>query len=178
MKSGMQLHQAKFIADRVLSFLRPHCERIEIAGSIRRQKSEVGDIELVAIPKTINDMFGIPLPIESEHALDRVEWSAIGTFKMGKHKYKKIQLYEDIQLDLFIVVPPAQWGTIFLIRTGPADYSHRLVTPKHQGGLMPSNLKESGGAIWKGNTLIETPEEEDVYKLLGYPWLDPKLRLA
>lgn len=178
MKNHFYLDHARFIADKVVSFLRPYCERIEVAGSIRRQKSEVGDIEIVATPKAVTDMFGLPVPLETEHALDRVDWAAIGTFQMGKHKYKKIELYEGIQLDLFIVVPPAQWGTIFLIRTGPADYSHRLVTPRQQGGMMPSNLKESGGAIWHGDKLIETPEEEDVYKLIGLPWLAPEMRFA
>lgn len=177
-KQPMKLEVARYIANKTIDFLRPNCERIEPAGSVRRCKPEVGDIEIVAIPKPVTDMFGTPLPLESEHALERVEWGVIGTFQMGKHKYKKIQLYEGIQLDLFIVVPPAQWGTIFLIRTGPAEYSHRIVTPKHQGGLMPSNLKERGGAIWKGSTLIETPEEEDVYKLIELPWLAPEMRLA
>ena len=34
------------------------CDRLEIAGSIRREKKEVGDIEIVAIPIRPVDMFG------------------------------------------------------------------------------------------------------------------------
>jgi len=43
--------EAHSIAVRVLELLQPHCIRCEIAGSIRREKSEVKDIEIVAIPK-------------------------------------------------------------------------------------------------------------------------------
>lgn len=47
----MQYLEAKKIADDVLEQIRPHCFRAEIAGSIRRLKPEVKDIEIVAIPK-------------------------------------------------------------------------------------------------------------------------------
>ncbi len=47
----MQLDKALEIAEKTKELLAPYCERIEIAGSIRRKKPEVKDIELVAIPK-------------------------------------------------------------------------------------------------------------------------------
>lgn len=47
----MKLAQALAIAEKVKALLAPHCERIEIAGSIRRKKPDVKDIEIVAIPK-------------------------------------------------------------------------------------------------------------------------------
>lgn len=47
----MKYEDAILIAERVKAELEPHCERIEIAGSIRRKKPEVKDIEIVAIPK-------------------------------------------------------------------------------------------------------------------------------
>ena len=43
----MQLDQATAIAERVKAQLAPHCDRIEIAGSIRRRKSDVGDMRLL-----------------------------------------------------------------------------------------------------------------------------------
>ena len=41
----MKLAKAKAIADKYVALLAPFCDRIEIAGSIRREKEEVGDIE-------------------------------------------------------------------------------------------------------------------------------------
>ncbi len=45
------LHQAEAAARRIVEQLAPSCERITIAGSIRRQQSLVNDIEIVATPK-------------------------------------------------------------------------------------------------------------------------------
>ena len=49
----MEYQRAKQAADYLLKQLKPHCEKIEIAGSIRRLKQTgIKDVELVAIPKT------------------------------------------------------------------------------------------------------------------------------
>ena len=175
-KQKIPLETAKEIAERVIEKLAPLCERIEIAGSIRRQKAEVGDIEIVAIPRPITDMFGNPT---TDHMLDLFDYSTIGRLEMGGHKYKKIALTEGPQLDLFIVTPPAQWGVLFLIRTGPAEYSHAIVTPRVHGGLLPSHLRVREGAIWLNELApLETPEESDVYNLLGIPYVEPEARTA
>ena len=47
----MEYEVAIEIAEKVKALLLPHCERIEIAGSVRRKKPNVKDIEIVAIPK-------------------------------------------------------------------------------------------------------------------------------
>jgi len=162
-KQKIPLYEAEQIAQRVIAVLAPHCERIEIAGSIRRRKPEVGDIEIVASPKIITDLFGQPI---EEHELDTFDFSSIGTLEMGGHKYKKIALTEGPQLEI-------------LIRTGPAEYSHSFVTPKMYGGLLPSPLRVKDGAIWKNELLpLETPEESDVYNLLGLPYVEPWERAA
>ena len=45
------LRQAAALARSLVTFLEPYCDRIEVAGSVRRQKADVGDIELVLVPK-------------------------------------------------------------------------------------------------------------------------------
>jgi DNA polymerase/3'-5' exonuclease PolX len=80
-----------------------------------------------------------------------------------------------IKLDLFIVQPPAQWGAILAIRTGPAHYSHWLVTQRKQGGAMPSYLRQRDGALWDGDELVPTPTEASYFAALGIdtvpdPW--------
>ena len=49
----MELEKAKAIAEELKSLLEPACEKMVIAGSIRRQKPEVGDIELLCIPRYV-----------------------------------------------------------------------------------------------------------------------------
>ena len=162
------------IAQTLTARLMPYCERIAIAGSVRREKPEIGDIEIVAIPRKAYDFFGFET---GDHALNSVEWSEFGKLIKNGSKYKQIELHEGINLDLFIVTPPAQWGVQLMIRTGSADFSHRLVTSRQFGGLMPSNYKVKDGAIWSSNHVIETPEEEDVFNLIGVPFIEPALRV-
>jgi len=151
------------IAVAVLELVRMNSERAEIAGSLRRKAQEVGDIEIVAAPKFyVPDMLGAP---SETHSLDQFDWSTLGRVMLNGHKQKKIILPGEIQLDLFIVTPPAQWGVIFLLRTGSDSFNKRFVTKKSFGGLMPGHLQMKDGAIWQGSKLLPTPEEADMWKL-------------
>lgn len=170
----MELLRARAIAENVIERLRPSCERIEIAGSIRRRKPEVKDIELVAIPKVFEerDLFGELL--NSISMLDKVEWGRYDTVIKNGSRYKQIVIDARINLDLFIVLPPAQWGVIFAIRTGPADYSRWLVTQQRYGGAMPAGYFVQEGQLWGPHGIIPTPEESDFFAEIGLicplPW--------
>lgn len=173
MKTDFPLPDAERIAHSMAAALTPFCSRVEIAGSIRRRKRIVGDIEIVCIPQFETDMFGNPSGVSK---LAGIDWTLYGEVKANGEKYKKILLPQGIQLDLFIVTPPAQWGVIFLIRTGPADYSRKMVTPRRDGGRLPSNYRVKDGAVWSRNHIIETPEEFNYYELCGVPFVQPWLR--
>lgn len=177
MKAKLPLLQAAIIAQSLMIDLTPYCERLEIAGSIRRAKSEIGDIDLVAVPRYAEpDMFGA---LSENHTLDLVDWSKFGKLIKGGHKYKQIALPEGMNLELWIVTPPAQWGVIYLIRTGPEEYGHKMVTVRANYGYMPSNYKFKDGAIWnQHNHIIPTPEEKDVFDLFGMKYTEPELRQA
>ncbi|GAP11791.1 hypothetical protein BECAL_02985 [Bellilinea caldifistulae] len=170
MKIRMPLEEAERIALKYAEMLAPKCERIEIAGSIRRRKPMVGDIEIVAKPLMSTDLFGfstghqdltLPLP----------------TSKNGQ-RYKQYLLPEGVMLDLFIVLPPAQWGVIFAIRTGGAEFSRKLVTAKRYGGYLPSAYVVRDGAVHRVDTgeMILTPEEIDFFNLCELDWIKPEER--
>src|SRR5688572_15684369 len=119
--------------------LSPFCERIEIAGSIRRQKSEVKDIEIVCIPKTVPDVqIGLFAAADPRRNLRHPGFASEFynasenelMIEMGKPdhgKYVKIMLIEhQIKIDLFIATAE-NFGFLLAIRTGPADYSHRIL---------------------------------------------------
>jgi len=174
MKHKIPLEEASPIISRLIGDLLPHCIKLAVAGSARRRKPEIGDIELVALPAPALDMFGL----ENGNQLETLDWSTFGSVIKNGPKYKQIALPEGLNLDLFIVTPPAQWGVQFLIRTGPAEFSHKLVTSRMYGGLLPSYLKVKDGAIWSRNHIIPTPEEQDVFDLLGIPYIEPENRTA
>lgn len=176
MKTRIQLLKAENIAGEVVTLLAPMCQRIEIAGSIRRRKPEVGDIEIVAIPRMIPDknIFG---EVVGEHsALDDLDFTMLGRVIKNGSKYKQVELNGGIGLDLFIVTPPAQWGVLFMIRTGSADFSHRMVTQKNKRGALPSNCKVEHGAVWRNGGIIPMPEEEDYFKICGMAIVPPEER--
>jgi DNA polymerase/3'-5' exonuclease PolX len=81
-----------------------------------------------------------------------------------------------VQLDLFIVRPPAEWGVVFLIRTGSADFSQAMVTRLHHYGL-----KSVDGAIVHSgaggtNSYVACPAEEDFFRLARLPFIPPERR--
>lgn len=176
-------------AERLRDLWSPYCERLEIAGSIRRGKSDPHDIELVAVPKIRSenrqvDMFTVDMvevdllsnALEDKKAqgniVDRLDKN--GRPAWGP-RFKRL-LYHGFPVDVFIVRPPAQWGVIFAIRTGPAEFSHRFVTSRSLGGAMPADMRVKDGQLLHGGQVVETPEEEDFFEAIGLPCWPPSER--
>ena len=176
----------KKYAEEIMELLWDSCDRIEIAGGIRRKKEEPHDIELVLQPTFLPtvDAFGNTDYENTANVLDYKIKDLLksGTLspgdpdKAGKkapcgEKYYRLK-YKNEKLDIFSVIDPAQWGTLFLIRTGDADFSHEFVLR-----LWKFGLKSVDGHIENamGQT-IDTPEEEDCFKLLKMPYIEPEQR--
>jgi len=164
------LNVAKVIAEKYLKLFAPRCERIEIAGSIRREKKFIGDIELVCIPKTIpNNSVLFAQPTRDPEFV-----KLVNTFARvkgnGEGKYSQLILTEGMHLDLFITTPD-QWGVIFMIRTGSAEFSHRMVTECKKNGYYVKD-----GFLWKDITMIPVPKEEDFFSITKLPYVQPKAR--
>lgn len=191
MSSGkaIPLHLVFQAALQAQALLAGACSRIQIAGSIRRQKDMVKDIEIVCAPL-------------SEIALYRRcdELLRLGLFQKRKNSrghtiawgnrfravWFKPNLSESVELangfiplDLFIVLPDRQWGPTMLIRTGPGDANQALVTAEWMKnsngdqGVLPPGMKFQDGAILRGGVELDTPEEWDVFSALGLPYISP-----
>ncbi len=159
----MKLVKAKGIADKAINVLRPHCERIEIAGSIRREKPEPNDIEIVAIPKP----YDVGL-FESGIATVVNRWEKVkGELPC---KYTQRILPEGIKLDLFFATPE-NWGLIFAIRTGSAEFSHRLAIRWVRFGY-----NSKGGILSRDGKQYMIREESDLFELLAIKYIEPKSR--
>lgn len=160
----MKYEEAFEIAEKVKALLSPHCERIEIAGSIRRKKPDVKDIEIVAIPKP----FEIGL-FESGIATVVNQWQKVkGELPC---KYTQRILPEGIKLDLFFA-ERGNWGLIYAIRTGSADYSHKVLATE----WVKRGYKSEGGYLVANGKQIAVPEEEDLFNRIGVPFVAPELR--
>lgn len=170
------------IAEALAERLAPHCQRIEIAGSLRRKADMIGDVELVAIPKFEEvevDLFG---DTRRRSLLDAYLEARLaeGSIAHAPHKRwgEKMKAFtfestagETYKVDLFIQPDPATWGVNFLLRTGPAKFSHAMVTAQSKGGLRPDKYEVSQARVWEGSRALSTPAEEDVFRLwrLEYP---------
>lgn len=145
----MELKKARLIADGIVTRLRLWCERIEIAGSSRREKPEVGDIEICAIPKKIKcDFFGgLAYDPGFNKAVFRLGTPIKGM--LGEDfKYAQLEinhLYGKINLDLFVLTPD-NWGWLFAVRTGSADFSHNVLAK----GWAKMGYHGIGGMLTKG----------------------------
>ena len=179
------LAQAEQIANDLVTALLAQCERIEVAGSIRRKKPIVGDIEIVAVPKIVTcsvDLMGElvlhrPLNKSLEDMMDRGVLKHSKGFRGNIWKYSQFSISAHAcNLDLFLATPN-NFGLIFMLRTGPAEFSKRLVTPRLRGGLLPSFLRVSEGWIVNGKRSIPTLEEADVWRILDLAPIAPEDRV-
>ncbi len=181
------LAAAEAIAQELVMLLSPACERIVVAGSVRRRKPEVKDLEIVAVPaaRSVRDLFGEVtdrMNLLEDLLSTLVDQGEISAGRDGSGRpawgprYKRA-VYRGLPVDLFSVIPPAQWGLTLLLRTGPWWYSKRVVTPRRHGGLLPDWMAVRDGAMWhKDGESLVTAEEEDVFRLLQVPFVDPARR--
>lgn len=183
-KTKMPLTQAVNLAERIIKELSPVCAKIEVAGSVRRQKKMIGDIEIVAIARQQLDLFGDPSgSLLSPHLEILAQQGRIikseGKEKRWGEKWKRFHLpaMPELSIDLFITTPD-EWGYTFTIRTGCKEFSHKLVTPRQQGGFLPGNLRVGGCRLWlmDGSKVLPTPDEGEFFAALGLVYIPPELR--
>lgn len=139
-------------------------ERIEIAGSLRRWRETIGDIDLLVAAKDagpVMDAFtGAP-------AVERV--LAHGDTKSS------VIVARGLQLDLR-VVPDASWGAALMYFTGSKEHNVRLrgIALRQKLLLNEYGLYRAGEE--KGGKPVASRTEEDVYAALGMDWIPPELR--
>lgn len=148
-------------AAQLIDYLRgaPALEEIVAAGSLRRAKETVGDIDLLA---TAPD--GAPVVQHFTRHPDAVQVLAAGETRGS------IMLASGLQADLR-VVPPASFGAALLYFTGSKAHNIRLRNLALARGL---KLNEYG--LFKGRQAIAAATEEEIYAALGLPWIAPELR--
>ncbi len=203
----MKLSAIQPLADSLLEQLRSACVRLEIAGSIRRQKPDPKDIEIVCIPSTgeytvpVYEMFAAPAATvhQVNHLEDALmtliaggEWEFDPIVKRNGPRYKRLRhVTSGVCCDLFLTTS-REWGYTFTIRTGPSDFSKALVTYAHRRTMFfNGNLLHKHAPVFDSNgevkpcpagerclRIVETPEERDVFRALEMPWIEPSRRNA
>lgn len=166
----------------IMGMLADVVERIEIAGSLRRDQQWVGDIELVMAVRD-GEAFERRCGEMLERGVMSKRLNTRGT-SIGWGQRFKAGVFRGAPVDMFIVLADRQWGPTMVLRTGPASANGVLVTTRgvrnRDGlvGVLPSGLAWREGAIWRGDVRIDTPEEIDVFAACGLPYLAPYERDA
>jgi DNA polymerase (family 10) len=160
----LDLKEAERLADQLKAAAEAQCDRIEVVGSIRRQRTKVHDIDFVVVTK--ND----------------AEWQKIS----DKLKYLKakpncsgnsvIKAFVPCQNGLFQVdfyrAKPSTFGIHLLVRTGSADHNMWLAGYAISKGM---RIKYSEGLI-KDGMAIAGETEQGVFEALGLPYPLPSMR--
>jgi DNA polymerase (family 10) len=152
----MKLEEAKAIAEEFVERIRQYTEKIEIAGSIRRKRPEVNDIDIVTIanPKIL-------IPEIKKIARVTREGEKI---VFCEYKGKKIDVY---------ITDEKSYETVKLIRTGSAKHNIKLARIALSKGW---RLKSGGeGLVDENGNVIANTEEGILIKLLG-KYVPPEMR--
>ena len=157
----MELKQAQKIASEVVLRLAPYCSRIEVAGSIRRKKPLVKDVDIVLIPSDPwnldFEILGLAMPFHP---------------KLSGGKLKRFN-YNGVQVDLYFASPES-WATLLLIRTGSKENNIRLATLAKKRGW---RLAASGDGLFdETGRRIAGDTEESIYEALGLRYQRPEER--
>lgn len=179
----MPLREAFERADALRNDLMPYCDRIEIAGSIRRAKPWVNDIEIVCIPKeepsptASGDLFGEPAAKVMGSVRVRgflmVVHKYAATIVKGKPatgRYVQFLARTGVKVDLFTATPD-NWGYILAIRTGSAEFSQSLAWRWKKMGY-----EGQEGMLTKFGKPLPLREERDLFDLLQLPFVAPSDR--
>ncbi len=137
----------------------PGTARVVIAGSARRMKETVGDIDILTIAEngraTIDAFVHFPQVREI---------LAAGDTKGS------VVLNNGLQVDLR-VVPPESYGAALHYFTGSKAHNIKIRTLAREQGL---KVNEYG--VFRGEERVAGEEEEDIFRVLGMPWIPPEMR--
>jgi DNA polymerase/3'-5' exonuclease PolX len=150
--------EASKIAQEMVKILDPVCSKIVVVGSLRRMKKDIGDIDILTMPRNPKDLDDVLVKVLTGKVTGiGGGWQAIGEF-MG------------IKINVLKSTPSA-WGASILHATGPAEFNINLRSIAHNRGYL---LNQWG--LWMGDSWICGSSEEEIFRQLGFRYVEPQYR--
>jgi DNA polymerase/3'-5' exonuclease PolX len=178
--------QAVKLAIELVDMMLPYVQRIVVAGSLRREKEFVGDIELLYIPKLATERVGL-----FEGDVQKVDLtenflvkllrdgvlkkrpSKIGTLTWGPSNKLGRHVASNIPVDFFSTTA-ANWWVSLVIRTGSKETNLMLTNGAIKLGR---TLNAYGaGVTCSDESVIPAQSERHVFQLCDVPYREPKDR--
>jgi DNA polymerase/3'-5' exonuclease PolX len=169
-RKAVELGLAKAIAEQLKTRLQVACHRIEIAGSVRRQKPDVGDIELLVIPrgnmleKELHDMM-------MENVL-AMRLNKRGNRAYGPKNKLMVHLPSGIGVDIFSTDEQC-WPVALVVRTGGEKTNRRIAMAAIRMGW---HLKAYGWGFATPQGEVVCHSEREVFEFVGLTYLPPEKR--
>lgn len=181
-KPRFAAHEALAVARELCAALKPVCERLIVAGSMRRRRLTVGDVEILFVPKMVEvpgDLFTRAHASLADDAIERLIAAGViekrrnvngGETWGAKNKLAR-HVASGLPVDLFAATE-ANWWNYLVCRTGPAESNvaiasaaRRMGWQWHPYGRGFSNLKTGEHAA--------ACSERDVFEFVGLPYREP-----
>ena len=154
---GLVMPELRAFEKMIQSF--PEVEQAMIAGSVRRRKETIGDIDIVATSK------------KPKEAMDRfIRMPQVAHLYTHGSTKTNVRLKNGLDAD-FRVVPAQSFGAALNYFTGSRAHNIALREIAQRKGW---KLNEYG--LFRGEKQIAGRTEEELYKALGFSYIEPEMR--
>ena len=165
----LHLSAADKLAAKIVAALAPYCERIEIAGSIRRRRPLVNDIDIVCLPNR-GDYVTLRERILTHTRLVTDGKETIIS-RLANNVQLDLWLAQQPKKDLFSSTP-TNFGALFLSRTGSKEHNIWLC---EQAQKLGRHFNPHYGVFERGR-LLACATEEEIFKALRMDFVPPERR--
>jgi len=167
----MELQKAKAIAEELERLLAPECQRILVAGSIRRRKPFPNDIELLAIPRFVDgvDLLDEEIKKLMAEGLLGYRRNKRGFIAYGPKNKLLVHLPSGIGLDVFSTTEECWWVSL-VVRTGGETTNKRIAMAAIRKGW---HLMAYGRGFSTPRGDVVCRSEEEVFRAVGFPYPAP-----
>lgn len=161
---------AMAVAEEVKSWLSPYCSKIMIAGSLRRKKPDVGDIEILCISHGVFELevFNLVREKKLDYRLNKK-----GNRTYGKQNKLLVHCASGIPLDVFSTTEE-NWATALVCRTGSKESNIRICMAAKKLG-MKFNVYGSGFTRADDSKIV-CHSEKEVFETVELPFKKPEER--
>lgn len=146
-----------------------HTPAVAIAGSIRRRRDDIGDVDLVVLDDTLQNPW--------QHSAINRDLAGVLGYEQTKDGDKIASFTHPTRcpLDLYYATA-ATWGITMVVRTGSAAHNWWLAQIVAKRQLPVRKFAVARGIVDTADRVIASKTEEDVFRALGVPYVDPWAR--
>jgi DNA polymerase/3'-5' exonuclease PolX len=171
-----RLALADQVAAHVIEVLTPCCEKIMVAGSVRRRKETVHDVDIVLWPKVDyvaagqTDLFGevktIARPVMLLNLLKDLDWYDAPLQEAWPRilKLKPVGAPVEVPVELYLTEPDgSNWGALLQMRTGDERFNIMLCQRAQRFGMK----YRAGYGVFQGDKRMDDGTEDGIFRTLG-----------